>query len=115
MGAKSTIVGLLQDTTTINAQTASYILALSDWGKLVTMNVGTANNLTIPLDSSVPFQIGTRVDVQQIGAGQTTIVATGGVTLTSYLSYVKLSGQYAAVTLIKTATNSWTIIGNLSA
>ena len=51
----------------------------------------------------------------QIGAGQTTILATGGVTILSYLSYVKMTGQYAGATLYKRATDTWVLMGNLSA
>lgn len=36
-----------------NRQTASYTLVLSDADKLVEMNVASANNLTVPLNSSV--------------------------------------------------------------
>jgi hypothetical protein len=65
----------------INAQTASYTLVLTDASKLVEMGVATANNLTIPLNSSVAFATGTQINILQTGAGQTTIVATGGVTV----------------------------------
>ncbi len=99
----------------INTQTASYTLVLGDAGKTVEMNVGSANNLTIPLNATVAFPTNTRIDVVQIGAGQTTILATGGVTILSYLSYVKMTGQYAGATLYKRATDTWVLMGNLSA
>jgi hypothetical protein len=100
---------------TLNPQTASYTLVAGDAGVLVQMNVATANTLTIPLNSSVPFTIGQVIEVIQQGAGQTTITPTAGVTINSYNSYVKLSGIYAAATLTKIATNTWYLIGNLSA
>jgi hypothetical protein len=68
---------------TTNRQTASYTLVLSDADKLVEMNVATANNLTIPLNSSVAFPTGTQILLAQYGAGQTTVVATSGVTVRS--------------------------------
>lgn len=98
-----------------NTQTASYTLVLSDDSKLIEMNVSSANNITIPLNSSVAFPIGTKIDIIQIGSGQTTIVPTSGVTMNSYEGANKLSGQWAAATLIKRNTDTWALIGNITA
>ena len=100
---------------TFNRQAASYTLVLADAGKIVEMNVASANNLTVPLDSSVAYTIGTEIQVLQYGAGQTTIVATSGVTLRSKSSQLKIGNQYTGVTLVKVGTNEWYVIGNLSA
>lgn len=97
-----------------NPQVASYTLALTDDGDIVTLNSGSANNLTVPLNSSVPFPIGTQITVIQIGAGQTTIVATGGVTINATPG-LKLRTQYSVATLIKLGTDSWIAAGDLSA
>lgn len=102
------------DTTTINTQTASYGLVLSDAGKTIEMNVGSANNLTIPLNSSQAFPIGTTIDVIQYGAGQTTIVATGGVTIRSKEGKLNLTGQYSGATLYKRGTDEWVVVGDLT-
>ena len=98
-----------------NRQTASYTLVLADAGKIVEMNVGSANNLTVPLNSSQAFPTGTEIQVLQYGAGQTTIVATSGVTLRSKSGQLKIGNQYTGVTLVKVGTNEWYVIGNLSA
>jgi hypothetical protein len=79
------------------------------------MNVGSANNLTVPLNSSVVFPIGTEIQVLQYGAGQTTIVATSGVTLRSKSGQLKIGDQYTGVTLVKVGTDEWYVIGNLTA
>jgi hypothetical protein len=97
-----------------NRQTASYTLVLSDADKLVEMNVATANNLTIPLNSSVAFAIGTQILLAQYGAGQTTIVATGGVTVRSNGGKLKLNVQYSGATLIKIATDEWYLFGDIA-
>ena len=102
-------------TITLNRQAASYTLVLADAGKLVEMNVGTANNLTVPLNSSVAFPIGTTIDVSQYGAGQTTFVATGGVTIRSTNGWLKMNAQYGAATLVKIATDEWYLFGNINA
>ena len=97
----------------INAQVASYTLVLSDADKLVELNVGGANDLTVPLDSSVPFLVGTQVNILQTGTGQTTIVATGGVTINATPG-LKLRAQWSSATLIKRATDTWVAIGDLT-
>jgi hypothetical protein len=100
---------------TTNRQTASYTLVLSDADKLVEMNVGSANNLTIPLNSSVAFSTGTQILLAQYGAGQTTIVATSGVTVRSNGGKLKLNVQYSGATLIKIGTDEWYLFGDIVA
>lgn len=98
-----------------NTQVASYTLALGDAGKVVEMNVANANNLTVPPNSSVAFPIGTVIGVDQIGAGQTTIVPGSGVTIRSAGSLVKLANRYSSVVLRKRATDEWILAGDLVA
>jgi hypothetical protein len=97
-----------------NRQTASYTLALGDSNDLVEMNVATANNLTVPLNSSVAFPIGTKIDIAQYGAGQTTVVATSGVTVRSAGGALKLSVQYSGASLVKIATDEWYLFGDIT-
>jgi hypothetical protein len=96
-----------------NARVASYSLVLSDADKIVEMNVGSANNLTVPLNSSQPFPIGTEITIIQTGSGQTTIVPTGGVTVNATPG-LKLRTQWSSATLIKRATDTWIAIGDLT-
>lgn len=100
---------------TANRQTASYTLVIGDADKLVEMNVATANNLTIPLDATVAYSIGTQILLAQYGAGQTTVVATSGVTIRSSGGKLKLNAQYSGATLIKIATNEWYLFGDIAA
>ncbi len=104
-----------QDSTNLNQKTSSYTLALSDAGKTINMNVATANDLTVPSDISVPFIVGQRLDIVQTGAGQTTIVASAGVTINSKNSNKKIAARYSGATLIKLDTNTWLLIGDLTA
>jgi hypothetical protein len=97
-----------------NRQTASYTLVLSDWGKIVEMNVASANTLTIPTNASVAFPIGTEIQVLQYNDGQTTI-AGPGVTLRSKSGQLKIANKWTGVTLVKVGTDEWYVIGNLSA
>ena len=99
---------------TTNRQTASYTLVLSDADKLVEMNVASANNLTVPLNSSVAFSTGTQILLAQYGAGQTTVVATSGVTIRSNGAKLKLNAQYSGATLVKIAENEWYLFGDIA-
>ena len=98
-----------------NTRTSSYTLVLADSGKVVEMNVASVNNLTVPPNSSVAFPIGTIIEIVQLGAGQTTIVADSGVTIRSPSGKLKLTGQYSSASLRKRATNEWMLIGDISA
>ena len=99
---------------TLNAQTGTtYTLVLTDNGRLVTLNNAAAITLTVPLNSSVAFATGAVINIQQIGAGQVTVAGAAGVTVTG--TGTKLRTQYSAAALLKTATDSWTLIGDLSA
>lgn len=95
--------------------TASSTLQLSDLGKLVIMNVGSSNDLTVPPNADVSFSVGSQISVVQNGAGKTRIKPGVGVTLNSDASKTYIASQYSGCTLIKTATNTWSLIGNLSA
>ena len=100
---------------TINTQTGTtYTLVLADAGKLITLNNGSAITLTVPTNATVAFATGTRIDLAQLGAGQVT-VAGAGITFYSKGSKLKITGQYSAATLIKIATDTWVLIGDLSA
>ena len=94
----------------IQAKTASYTLVAGDNGKIITMNVATANNLTVPASLDVGFNC----TVIQLGAGQTTIVASG-TTLNSYQSYSKISGQHGSASIVGYTSNVYNVAGNLSA
>jgi hypothetical protein len=97
-----------------NRQTASYTLVLGDADKLVEINNASANNLTVPLNSSVAFATGTQILLAQYGAGQTTIVATSGVTIRSNGAKLKLNAQYSGATLIKIGENEWYLFGDIA-
>lgn len=98
-----------------NIQTGtSYTLVLADAFKLVTMDNASANTLTVPPASSVAFPVGTRIDLGQDGAGQTTVAAGAGVTVRTPETLL-LRKQWGKATLIKRATDTWDLEGNLEA
>lgn len=99
----------------LNAQTGTtYTLVLADASKFVTMTNAAASTLTVPPNASVAFAVGTVVDGAQLGAGQVTITAGAGVTV-SATPGLKVAAQYGTFGLIKLATNTWVAYGRLSA
>lgn len=97
-----------------SAQTASYTLAAGDVNKLVTVSNASANTVTVP--PSV-FSANDVINVQQIGAGQTSFAAGAGVTITSTgatAAAPKLRAQYSSASVICTASNTFTIVGDIA-
>ena len=110
-----TVSGGLVAPLQINAQTGTtYTFVLADAGKMVTSSNGSAQTLTVPPNSSVAYATGTQIIVQAIGSGTATLAEGSGVTINSKDSNKDIDGQYAAATLIKTATNVWSLIGALA-
>ena len=97
-------------------KTADYTLILTDVGKVVEANKATAISITVPANATVAFPVGTLIRVVQIGAGATTIVATGGVTISPIATKtLVLAGQYGVALLYKRATDTWILSGDLVA
>lgn len=98
-----------------NAQVGTtYTLVAADSGKLVTCSNAAAITLTIP--PSV-FSAGEQINIQSIGAGLTTFAAGAGVTISSTgatSTAPVLRAQNSACTVICTASNTFTVIGDLS-
>lgn len=99
----------------LNAQTGTtYTLLAADSGKLVTSSNASPVVITIP--PSV-FAVGEQINVQSIGAGLTSFVAGVGVTVTStgaISAAPVLRARYSAATVICTASNTFTVIGDIS-
>ena len=110
-------VWIEQDDTTLsfNAQTGTtYTLVIGDLGKLVTTS--NASPVTVTIPPSV-FAAGNQINVQSIGVGLTTFAQGAGVTITSTGATATapiLRARYSAATIICTASNVFTIIGDLS-
>lgn len=100
-------------TLSINNQPGNYSLVLSDAGKLIYITSGVACSISIPLNSSVAFPTGTKIDVVQAGTGELSISPVSGVTINSESNKTKILNQWCAASLIKTDTNTWMILGAL--
>ena len=93
-------------------KTASHTLELSDASGYVRMNVASTNNLTVPPNGTAAFTVGAVIQVRQVGAGQTTVVAGAGVTINTSET-LKARKQGSTLTLVKVGTNEWDLTGDL--
>ncbi len=110
-----TVSGGLVAPLAINAQTGTtYTFVLADAGKFVSSSNGSAQTFTVPPNSSVAYAVGTQIIVQNIGSANCTLAQGSGVTINSKDSNKEIDGQFAAATLIKTATDAWSLIGALT-
>jgi len=107
-----------QDDSTLafNAQTGTtYTLVAADaQNKWVTTSNASAVTVTVP--PSV-FTAGNIINVQSIGVGLTSFAQGAGVTITSTgatASAPVLRARYSACTIICTASNTFTIVGDLA-
>lgn len=104
----------------VNAQTGTtYTVLAADAANLITANNASAQTYSIPTNATTAFAIGTQINIIQIGVGQvtvqavtsgtTTILSTGGTAATP-----KTRARYSAMTLIKTGTDLWYAVGDIS-
>ena len=91
----------------INAQTASVTGVLTDAGKTVTMTNAGATTFTVPLNATVAYPTGTRINILNLGAGACTVTATGGVTISGTIAALAQNG---AAAIVKTGTNTWSYL-----
>lgn len=105
----------------LNAQTGTtYTFVLTDANNtLVTASNASAQTYSIPTNASVAYPIGSQINIIAIGAGQVTInaVTPGTTTVLSNgatAASPKLRVQYSAASLLKVATDTWYVIGDIS-
>ena len=96
----------------ITAATAAYTLQNGDQGELIQLN-GTFT-VTVPAESTYNFPIGSIINILNIGTGTITTAGAGGVTLNGNPG-LKLNGQWSGASFVKRASNTWVIVGDLSA
>lgn len=98
-----------------NAQTGTtYTLVLGDAGDVVELGNSSAITLTIPTNAVAAFPVGTKITILQTGAGQVTVSGPSGGTLNATPG-TKLRAQWSSATLLKRATDTWVLIGDLTA
>lgn len=101
--------------TTIVQKTGSYTLSsLTERDNLIEVASASATTITIPTNATVAYPVGTSIDILQTSTGQVTIAGTAGVTVNATPG-LKLRTQWSSATLFKRATDTWVVMGDLSA
>lgn len=101
--------------TTISAKTDSYTLSnLNERDTIIEISKTSATTLTIPADATVDYPVGTTLDIIQTNTGQVTIEGAGGVTVNATPG-LKLRTRWSSATLLKRASNTWLVYGDLTA
>jgi len=90
-----------------------FSIALGDEGKTVIVDSPSNRVVTIPTDISEQFLVGQRIDLVRAGLGEVRIQGAVGVILNSVEIKRRLSQRYSAASVIKTAENTWLLIGDL--
>jgi hypothetical protein len=100
---------------TARTLTASGALVLADAGNAVEAEHATVPVVvTVPTNATVPFPVGTVIEVVRTGAAAASLVGAGGVTLNSPGGHLDLDKQWSAATLRKRAADTWLVNGDLS-
>lgn len=92
--------------------TGNYTLVLSDVGKVISVDNSASATITIPLNSSVAFPVGTLINVYARTANPVFVTPATGVTLRPK-SNIRLFEQYTEISLRKRDTNEWVASGNI--
>ena len=101
--------------TPIIQKTASYTLtALTERDSLIEVASSSGTTITIPTNSAVAYPVGTSIDILQTSTGQVTIAGDSGVTVNATPG-LKLRAQWSSATLFKRDTDTWVVMGDLSA
>jgi hypothetical protein len=101
--------------TTIVQKTASYTLSsLTERDNLIEVASASGTTLTIPLNATIAYPVGTSIDILQTSTGQVTIAGAAGVTVNATPG-LKLRTQWSSATLFKRATDTWVVMGDLTA
>lgn len=118
----TTVKGIARDVAKIGYQvvttdaSGARTLGLTDRGAWLRFTHATASVLTIPTNASVAFAIGEVFNGIQGAAGKITFTPASGVTInvpSEYKSNTRAQG--APFCLIKVATDTWDLIGDLEA
>lgn len=98
----------------VNDQTDSYTAVLGDADDYIRIAKATAATFTIPANADVAYPVGTRLYVEQAGAGTVTIAGDTGVTVNSRGAVFDTAGQSAVAVALKVAADQWTLSGDLA-
>ncbi|MBE0455533.1 MAG: DUF2793 domain-containing protein [Roseovarius sp.] len=90
----------------------AHTLELTDTGHILETTGSSGVTITIPPEAAVPFEIGTLINVTQVGTGVATVQADTGVSLNGVTGgSVALDGPWSGAALVKRGADAWVIQG----
>jgi hypothetical protein len=98
---------------TIESNSVSFTVALTDTGTAKRCTNSSAIIITIPPSSSVNFPIGSEIGFLRQGAGTISFAPGSGVTLQSIDNKRRIKGQFASAAVLKVDTDTWMLVGSL--
>jgi len=93
-----------------NLQTESYTLVLTDLNKVVAVNNPATATVTVPTNASIPFPIGSMVNVYSASNQTLNVAGAPGVTVRNA---GRLFDRYVEVSLRKRGIDEWVASGNI--
>ena len=115
LGGFSDALGAVREklTFTVSGNTTAngpYVTYIANSTSLMHINVLDDNNFTATAN------VGTVIDIYQLGTGTTKIVANdAAVTVYSANNWANISAQYQTAKIVKVRANTWMLVGNLKA
>jgi hypothetical protein len=105
----------INDSVDFIAKTENYTIAKADAGKTISVTSSSDVVITIPTNSTTPFVIGQKIEILRNGSGNVSVAGAVGVILNSKNSNKKIAAQYSGAVISKIDTNTWILIGDLTA
>ena len=114
--ADSTVTGGLEfaypSDLSLVTYSATTSFSLTDSGTFILASHASGMTLQCPTNATVPFLLGTQINVVQWNTGQVTINGSAGVTMLSASNYFKTRVRYSVLTVVKVATDTWLVLGD---
>jgi hypothetical protein len=96
-------------------KTADYTIEKKDSGKTIMVTSSDDVVITVPANSTTPFIVGQKIEIVRNGIGNVSIAGALGVTINSKNLNKKIAAQFSGAVLTKVDTNTWLLIGDLTA
>lgn len=109
--------GITVSSPTFTSDTYTFVLGDANTFQ-VADNGATAGTMTIPLNSDVPFPVGTVISIMQPNTGAISVTAVGGVDVVASVSGGFISGstgcrvQDSTIAVVQIATDIWVMTGD---
>ena len=91
--------------------TATYTVVLEDRGQLLEFQNAGGTTVTIPLNSSVAYDVGDVLELINGSTATVSIVGDTGVTIEATGDITSMTSEWQRATLVKRETNNWLLVG----